>query len=346
MELALLPLLVLDAHIDTRRVQLAKVAKGRSLGLGLTDPEAIAACSMGNIRPLAGHDHIVSGRAVHFEPLKSRMRLVIEEVNFDTLMAAALLSMRMDGIGLGAFDKSFDPDARDRSIDLGLLPLWSPATDTGNAYGEPVSNAEAVRQWISREDIPLERRIADLREYLETGEFEGCGRLRHEMQDERYALKVEYRQAVPIAGNRIAVIESAQYRHALKGAAYRADVVVWVNEHASSLDGDFAVRQIVIWQKHAGLVNFAGVLAELAEREAGWVGQATELRSQEGMNSALDVSLILRMLLRHHVDGGRAAREYLDEALDNADLVAAVRDGSSSCGSDLLERVLLHRLLS
>lgn len=342
----LLPFVVLDSNVETRQAQLVKIAKGQALGLGLTDPNAIAACSMGNVRPLAGHGHIVSGRTVHFKPLKSRMRLVIEEVNLDTLMAAALLSMRRDGIGLEIYDESFDPDIQQRRIELGLVSSWSPATDTGDEYGEPVSNAEALQHWISREDISLERRIADIRQYLETGTFEGCRSLQIDMQDDRYALKVEYRQAVLVAGNRIAVIESAQYRHALKGAAYRADVVVWVNAHASSLDGDFAVRQIVIWQKHAGLVNFAGVLAELAGREAGWAGTATEVRSQEGMNSALDVPLIVRTLLRHHVDGGRGAREYLDEALNDDVFTGAVRDGSSSRGNELLDRVLLYRALS
>ena len=278
--------------------------------------------------------------------MKPRMRLVIEEVNLDTLMAAALLSMRMDGIGLETYNESFDPAIQDRRIELGLLSPWSPATDRGDEYGEPVSNAEALKQRISREDIPLDRRVTDIREYLETGKFEDCSSLRYEMQDDRFALKIEYRNAVPVAGNRIAVLESAHYRHALEGAAHRADVVVWVNEYASSQDGDFAVRQIVIWQKHAGLVNFAGVLTELAERESGWTGEARELRSQDGANTALDVPLIVRLLLKHHVDGGRGAREYLDEALNDPRMMAAVRDGSSSRGSDLLERVLLHRALS
>lgn len=346
-QLSLLPFVVLSSDVGTRRTQLTRLSKGQALGLGLTDPDAIAACSMGNISSSDQSDYgnIVSGRVMHFLSLKSRMRLVIENVNLDTLMAVALLSLRADGVGQGLYEKGFDPDAQTRRIELGHLPEWSPATDSGE-YCDPVSVAQALQRRVASSDAPLERRIEDICQYLLTGTFEGSRILRTSMEDERAALKREYLQAVPMAGNRIAVNESAQAQHALPGAAFRADVVVWVNTHAPLQDGEGYVRRITIWQKHAGLVNFAGVMAELAAEEAGWTGTTTECGSSGESDSRLEVATIVRLLLKHHVDGGRGAREYLDEALDDHEMTAAVRDGSSSRGSDLLERVLLYRALS
>lgn len=345
--MSLLPFVVLSSDVETRRTQLVKLAKSQALGLGLTDPEAIAVCSMGNISSSNAGDvaNIVSGRAVHFLSLRPRMRLVIENVNLDTLMAVALLSLRADGVGQGLYEEGYDPEAMTRRVELGHLPEWSPATDSSE-YCDPVLVSQALVRRVACPDVSLERRIEDIRQYLLTGTFDGSGILRTNMEDERAALKREYLQTVPVAGSRIAVDESAQAQHALPGAAFRADVVVWVNTHAPSQDGEGYVRRITIWQKHAGLVNFAGVIAELAMEEAGWTGTATECGSPGESDSRLEVAAIVRLLLKHHLDGGRGAREYLDEALNDGEMMAAVRDGSSSRGTDLLERILLYRALS
>lgn len=338
--MSLIPLVILDVDPEIRKEQLAKLAGKPTLGLNLADPVAIAACTLEDVR--YSNSLSATERATSWHgKVKHGMRLIAEEATLDVLTAAAIFSMRKDGVGMFQGMPSFNNEVRERIYDLSDEKPWLPTDDC-----DTVSVAHAVRQRIEAGILSVSDQLACIRSFLETGMFVDMNDIQYLMRDDRYGIRVLFRNAMSVAGGRIAIISSPDCRLALSAVQFRADVAVWVNPAVPQSGAAAHGRQITIWQKEPGLVNFAGVLAELATLEAGWTGTATEGRSAEDFVSQLDVLVVVRTLLKYHRDGARAARQYLEEAVSDNEFTTAMQDGSSTRGSDFLERTRLWLDLS
>ena len=333
--MSLIPLVILDVDPEIRKEQLAKLAGKPTLGLNLTDPVAIAACTLEDIR--YSNSLSATERAASWQGKVERgMRLIAEEATLDVLTAAAIFSMRKDGVGMFQGMPSFNNEVRERIYDLSGGKPWLPTDDC-----DTVSVAHAVRQRVEAGILSVSDLLCCIRSFLETGTFVDVDDIQYHMRNDRYGIRVLFRDATSVAGGRIAIISSPDRRLALAAVQFRADVAVWVNPAVPRIGTDAHARQVTIWQKEPGLVNFAGVLAELSTLEGGWTGTVTEGRSAENFVSQLDVLVVVRMLLKYHRDGARAARQYLEEAVSDSEFTAAVKDGSSTRGSDLLARTQL-----
>lgn len=299
------------------------------LGVGLRASELVGACKAGNLSAPATEAVLQCHREI-----PRNVYLAVERFDIDTLTALALieLSWKHD------YQGRFPTDVVTRARVLVSTKEWTPADGAVSP-----TRAEVVRGWpMSEHSIGQSVKVRLICDYL-TGELQQSD-IRDAAQrihDERREMVAAWRQADVIVGDHIALTESKS-PFAMTAAQALADIVVWVRP-ADPIGGlDPRRREVTVWQKRPELVNFAGLHEELGELEPGWHGDA--LSGSSVCGSKLEADLIVRTLVKYHVDRPSIVRACIEELLGQPDFEVQIRRGDAACGIELLEWVKLSHL--
>lgn len=299
------------------------------LGLGLQAPELAAACREGNLSAPA-----TEAVLRHDRRFPRDVYLAVEHFGVDTLTALALieLSWKHD------YQGRFPTDVATRARTLVSTKEWTPADGV-----IPPTRTEVVREWpVSEQPLGWSVKVRLISDYL-TGELQQSDirEAAQRIHDERREIVAVWRQASVMVGEHIALIESKS-PFAMPTAQTLAGIVVWVRP-ADPIGGlNPRRREVTVWQKRPGLVNFAGLHEELGELEPGWHGDA--LSGSSVCGSKLEADLIVRTLVKYHVNRHSLVQTCIQELLSQPEFEVQIRRGDAQCGIELLDWVKLSYL--
>lgn len=299
------------------------------LGVGLRAPELVMACKAGNL-PAPATEAVLHC----YREIPRNVYLAVERFDIDTLTALALIELDWKH----DYQGRFPADVVTRARTLVDTKEWAPADGA-----TPPTRTEVVREWpMPEHSIGQGVKVRLICDYL-TGELRQSDirEAAHRIHDERREIVAAWRQASVMVGDHIALIESKS-PYAMMAAQAVADIVVWVRP-ADPIGGlNPHRREVTVRQKRPGLVNFAGVHEELGELETGWQGDALSGSSVHG--SKLDADLIIRTLVKYHVDRHSLVRACIEELLSQPEFEVRIRQGDAECGVELLEWTKLSYL--
>ena len=311
--------------------RLGRMGSGRmsALGVGLRAPELVMACRAGNLSAPATESVLQCHREI-----PRNVYLAVERFDIDTLTALALIELGWKH----DYQGRFPADVVIRARALVDAKEWTPADGAASP-----TRTEVVREWpMSEHSIGQGVKVRLICDYL-MGELQQSDirEAAERIHDERREIVTAWRQTSVMVDDHIALIESKS-PFAMTSARAVADIVVWVRP-ADPIGGPNPHRrEVTVWQERPGLVNFAGVHEELGELEPGWQGDALSGSSVHG--SKLDADLIIRTLVKYHVDRRSLVQACIKELLSQPEFEAQIRQGDAKCGVELLEWVKLSYL--
>ncbi|HEY4483461.1 MAG TPA: hypothetical protein VI953_04790, partial [Candidatus Paceibacterota bacterium] len=183
----------------------------------------------------------------------------------------------------------------------GVRPLpttenpW-PEDSDGQGTARPLA---AIGAAIADHKLPIEERVAVMREWLLTGEepLGYRGRTEAERAELVAALESGAIEVSLVADGRIAVVEST-HRAASMVGYMRAPVIVARNPTFRMAGGEPHVK-FTVGTFEPDFADIKSALTELASLEEGWGGSPTVGGSKQGVASTLTTDEVVRVVTKH-----------------------------------------------
>lgn len=298
------------AALDPRRTPQAeehnnRVLAGPVLGIEVTIPDLAARCSLGNIDP----QHLGGGgdtsraaidAALTWPLPPTGVTLATVRPDADSIGAMAILTIRREHGGdwqapAGTLDRCAAIARADKEAQgpwPGLRPIGRPE--------DLLRETTALEGMCMDHTLALEERVARMRGWLLSGEFEGiAGYQERALVEARAALAdldVQVRDGIAVVVGTHRLAMSIGYRC--------APVVVATNPAFRWQGGEPHVKHTVArWSSSAVAVDWAGMLDALQGVEPGWGGSASIVGSPQGIASRLTTDQVVEIVARHAEPG-------------------------------------------
>ena len=285
------------ATVDPRPTQLdgelAKLAgMAPTLGAEVTVPTLAEACSLGNIDPqhLGGDVTTAAIEVAVTWPLPpAGTTIVTLRPDADAFGCMAVLSLREEGVDIVG-------ELAERVATIAVADKghheWSPG-----AGFVPATIFDGLKAEVMNFRKSVEERVAVVRSWLLSGDFDGSAEARAAVDTDRRATVGLLDEVTTSPTGRVAVITTGS-RFGVSAAYARAGVVVAVNP-SFRFGGGEPHRKVTVCQQQPGLVDLEGVFATLSQVEPGWGGSPTVGGSPQGISSVIPTDEVVRIVEEH-----------------------------------------------